>query len=113
MPVDILNLEACIAEAERFLLRAKTALKTHQDEVALYKNNDKRTYGYGPENAAVLRSSEGCATNGRVKFAGKNGILWNTKMVHWPRSPGFWTTHVAPRREWEGGEVFTEGGGVE
>ena len=57
MPVNILNLEVCIEEAERFLLRAKAALKTHQDEVALYKNNDKHTYGAGPQNAAVRRSS--------------------------------------------------------
>ena len=55
MPVNILNLEGCIVEAERFLLRAKAALKTHQDEVALYKN--KRTYGDGPQNTAVRRAS--------------------------------------------------------
>lgn len=57
MPIDIINLETCIQEAQRFLSRAKAALKVHKDEVAFYKRNDKHTYGDGPGNAAVRRAS--------------------------------------------------------
>jgi hypothetical protein len=57
MPVDISNLESCIQEAERFVLRAKATLQAHKDEASLYKNDDKHTYGNGPQNAAVRRSS--------------------------------------------------------
>ena len=57
MPVDIQNIETCIQEAQRFLLRAKAALKFHKDERVYYKNADKHTYGEGIANAAVKRSS--------------------------------------------------------
>jgi len=57
MPVDIENLEDCIQEAQRFLNRAKAALKIHKDERVYYKNADKRTYGDGPLNSAVRRAS--------------------------------------------------------
>jgi len=57
MPITILNLETCIEEAERFLLRARDALQVHKVEVVFYKGKDKHTYGDGPVNAAVRRAS--------------------------------------------------------
>jgi hypothetical protein len=57
MPVDIANLETCIQEAQRFLARAKVALKIHKGERVFYKNDDVHTYGNGAANAAVRRSS--------------------------------------------------------
>jgi hypothetical protein len=57
MSITIATLETCIEEAERFLVRAEEALKVHKDEVVLYKGADKHTYGDGPKNAAVRRSS--------------------------------------------------------
>jgi hypothetical protein len=57
VPVDIANLEVCIQEAVRFLSRARAALKIHKDERVYYKNDDKHTYGDGPLNSAVRRSS--------------------------------------------------------
>jgi hypothetical protein len=56
MPIQIPHLEVCIGEAERFLLRAKAALKEHRHELKDCPTREW-TIGYGPQNAAVRRSS--------------------------------------------------------
>lgn len=57
MPIDIKNLEECINEALRFLMRARAAQRHHQEELTMYRGPDKWTYGDGPSNAAARRAS--------------------------------------------------------